>query len=226
MPAEPNLADSKLIIFDWDGTLFQSIELIQNSIVAAGVDVGETISPELARHIIGLGLKAAQQLLFSEARGADAGFLARFHRAYRDRYEAGEAQIQLYEGVFSLISELHARGKIIAVATAKSRAGIERSLEATRLKPYVSHSRTPEECRPKPDPQMLHEILNAAGLPPEAAVMVGDTTHDLLMAQNAGVPAIAITHGAHAGAELTGMNPLAVCADIAQLRALLCPQGC
>ena len=152
-------------------------------------------------------------------------FLAKFHRAYRAHYEQGEAGVELYAGAFDLVRDLNTAGKTIAVATAKSRGGIDRCLATTGLAAYISHSRTPEECRPKPDPQMLHEILNAAGLPREAAVMVGDTTHDLLMAQNAGVPAIAITHGAHAGAELTGMNPLAVCADIAQLRALLCPQG-
>lgn len=222
MPVMTKISGAELFIFDWDGTLFQSIDLIQQSIIAAGNEVGEVISPAIARNIIGLGLKAAQKLLFPNLSGSESEFLARFHRAYRMHYEAGEQQILLYDGALSLIADLHARGKIIAVATAKSRAGIDRSLEATGLKAYISHSRTPEECRPKPDPQMIHEILTASGVPAHAAVMVGDTTHDLLMAKNAGVPAVAVTHGAHSVEELTGMNPHAVCTGVAELRAVLC----
>ncbi len=212
-----------IFIFDCDGTLFQSIELIQNSIVAAGLEVGEPISPAVARSIIGLGLKAAQRPLFPHLKGNESEFFARFHRAYRSHYEAGEAQIELYEGASDLIAALHTRGKIVAVATAKSRTGIDRSLETTGLRQYVAHSRTPEECRPKPDPQMLHQILGEAGVSADAAVMIGDTTHDLLMAQNADVKSLAVAHGAHSRAELSSMNPVMVCSDIAELRLALCP---
>ncbi len=215
------VSTADLFIFDWDGTLFQSIELIQDSIVAAGREVGEPISPAVARSIIGLGLKAAQRQLFPHLTGNETEFFSRFHRAYRNHYEAGEAQIELYAGAADLIAGLHARGKIVAVATAKSRAGIDRSLEITRLKKYVAHSRTPEECRPKPDPQMLKEILGEAGVSADAAVMIGDTTHDLLMAQNAGVKSVAVSHGAHSHAELSAMNPVRVCSDIAALRHAL-----
>lgn len=213
---------AELFIFDWDGTLFQSIDLIQNSIVAAGREVGENIPVAVARSIIGLGLKAAQKQLFPHFTGAETDLLTRFHRAYRQHYEAGEGEIRLYAGVTELIGQLHAQGKVVAVATAKSRAGIDRSLEATGLKVFVSHSRTPEECRPKPDPQMLHEILGEAQVSADRAVMIGDTTHDLLMAKNAGVAAVALTHGAHSYAELSGMSPAAVCDDIQTLRAVLC----
>lgn len=187
----------KLIIFDWDGTLFRSIELIEKSIVAAARANGAVVSETVARSIIGLGLKAAQKQLFPDWAERSADFYAAFNRSYREFYEAGEADLTLYEGAFDLVQGLHGSGKIIAVATAKSRAGIDRSLAVTGLARFVSHSRTPEECRPKPDPHMILEILEATGVTASDAVMIGDTTHDLKMAKNAGVASIGLTHGAH-----------------------------
>lgn len=213
------MRDHKLIIFDWDGTLFRSIDLIQNSIVAAGEAVGVRIEPTLARHIIGLGLKAAQKELFPDWAVRDAEFFAAFHRAYRTHFEAGEADIPLYEGAFELMRDLHAQGRTLAVATAKSRAGIDRSLKATGLAAFVSHSRTPEECRPKPDPQMIHEIIAEARFEASDVIMIGDTSHDLKMAKNAGVAAIGLTHGAHPEDLLRGENPIAVYGNIHELRA-------
>jgi phosphoglycolate phosphatase len=215
------LRDHKLIIFDWDGTLFRSIDLIQNSIVTAGDAVGVKIEPALARHIIGLGLKAAQKELFPDWATRDAEFFTAFHKAYRTHFEAGEADIPLYDGVFELMRDLHKQGRTLAVATAKSRAGIDRSLKATGLAAFVSHSRTPEECRPKPDPQMIHEIIAEANLALSDAIMIGDTTHDLKMAKNAGVAAIGLTHGAHSEELLRAVNPLAVYGDIHELRQTL-----
>jgi len=184
--------------------------------------VGREIPPETARDIIGLGLKAAQKQLFpGEVPGAE--FLSVFHRAYRENYEAGESALELYEGAFDLVQELKRAGKTVAVATAKSRAGIDRSLKATGLADFIAHTRTPEECRPKPDPQMIHEILNEAGLGPNEAVMVGDTTHDLQMARRAAVTGIGLTYGAHVEARLMEENPLALCGDIAALREILLP---
>lgn len=214
-------SDAKLVIFDWDGTLYQSIDLIESSIVAAGRDVGHDISPLVARSIIGLGLKAAQQQLFPRISGAETKFFVDFHQAYRSHYEPREKSILLYPGARALFAALSARGKIIAVATAKSRAGIDRCLESTGLKSYVSHSRTPEECRPKPDPQMIEEILRESGVDASNAVMVGDTTHDLQMGINAGIAVVGITHGAHSDAELQSLNPDAICHDIATLQRLL-----
>ena len=173
------LRKAELIIFDWDGTLFRSIDLIQTSIVTAGRELGATIDSEVARSIIGLGLKAAQKLLFPDKSETDKRFFTAFHAAYRRSYEAGEGAIELYAGAHDLIAALHAQGRRIAVATAKSRAGINRSLEVTGLGAFVSHTRTPEECLPKPHPQMIHEILVESGFSAERAVMVGDTTHDL-----------------------------------------------
>lgn len=214
------LHNYKLVIFDWDGTLYRSIELIEQSIVAAGDAVGTPIPAAVARSIIGLGLKAAQNILFPDTR-PDETFLKKFHLAYRRHYEAGEAELALYDGAYELVRDLHAGGVVVAVATAKSRTGIDRSLEATGLARYVAYSRTPEECRPKPDPQMIDEIVREAGEPKAETLMVGDTTHDLKMGLNAGVSILGISHGAHAAAELAALKPLDVCADIAALRRVL-----
>lgn len=215
------LHKAELVIFDWDGTLFRSIDLIQTSIVAAGRELGADIDSGVARGIIGLGLKAAQKLLFPDKSESDKPFFTAFHAAYRRHYEAGEAAIELYSGAYDLIAALHQQGRRIAVATAKSRAGINRSLEATGLAAFVQHSRTPEECLPKPNPQMILEILAESGYTAEKALMVGDTTHDLQMAINAGVTGIGISHGAHSHEDLAALNVAAVCRSIAELRKLI-----
>lgn len=175
----------------------------------------------MARAIIGLGLKAAQKLLFPGLSEDDKPFFTRFHLAYRRHYDAGEAGVPLYEGAYELVRDLVGAGRVVAVATAKSRQGINRSLQVTGLDQFIRHTRTPEECRPKPDPQMIDELLAESKTARESAVMVGDTTHDLKMAVNARVACVGICHGAHAEGELLSVNPLAVVPDIAKLRLLL-----
>lgn len=215
------LREAELIIFDWDGTLFRSIDLIQTSIVAAGRELGADIDSGVARSIIGLGLKAAQKLLFPDKSDSDKQFFTAFHAAYRRSYEAGESAIELYEGAYDLIAALHAQGRRVAVATAKSRAGINRSLEVTGLGAFVRHTRTPEECKPKPNPQMILEILAESGIAAERALMVGDTTHDMQMAINAGVAGIGVSHGAHSHEDLAAIDVAAVCRSITELRRLI-----
>lgn len=186
----------------------------------AGEAMGRTITPELARHIIGLGLKASQRLLFPDLERPDPEFLSAFHAAYRKTYEDGEDEIPLYDGAFELVASLSRAGDTVAVATAKSRAGINRSLAKTGLDAFIRHSRTPEECRPKPDPQMIRELIAETGFSADRTIMVGDTTHDLQMAINAGVKAIGISHGAHSHAELAALDVSAVCRSIAELNQI------
>lgn len=209
-----------LAIFDWDGTLFRSIDLIENSIVAAGEATGYPIKAAVARSTIGLGLKASLDILFPNDKVDDA-FLKRFHLAYRRHYDWGEKEISLYDGAYDLIRDLYRAGAVLAVATAKSRSGIDRSLRETGLHEFVSHSRTPEECEAKPHPQMVNEILHESGLARTDAVMVGDTIHDLKMGINAQVAVVGLSHGAFTEGELLGLNPLAVCEDIQSLRGVL-----
>ncbi|HNE18856.1 MAG TPA: HAD-IA family hydrolase [Turneriella sp.] len=207
-------------MFDWDGTLYRSIDLIEASIVAAGQSVGRHISSAVARHIIGLGLKAAQSILFPGEQ-PDEKFLREFHLAYRRHYEAQEKDLSLYPGAYELVRDLADQGARIAVATAKSRSGINSAMAATGLDRYVSWSRTPEECRPKPDPQMIDEIVLEARAEKARTLMVGDTTHDLAMGLNAGVHIAGLCHGAHTEPELSNLNPLVLCNDIAALRRAL-----
>ncbi len=146
-----------------------------------------------------------------------------FHLAYRRYYEAREKNLSLFPGAYELVRDLSDGGARIAVATAKSRAGINHAMAATGLDRYVSWSRTPEECRPKPDPQMIDEIVLEARAEKSRTLMVGDTTHDLAMGLNAGVHIAALCHGAHTKTELAKMNPLLLCDDIRGLRSALLP---
>lgn len=190
--------------------------------MAAGESVGRVISPATARHIIGLGLKAAQSILFPGEQ-PDETFLRDFHLAYRRHYDAHENEISLYPGAYELVRDLAERGVRIAVATAKSRSGINSAMATTGLDRFISWSRTPEECRPKPDPQMVDELVLEARVEKTRTLMVGDTTHDLAMGLNAGVCIAGLSHGAHAESELAQLNPLVLCDDIAALRAALLP---
>jgi len=213
-----SIKSKKLVIFDWDGTLFDSIATIQSSIVLAARENGAVVSDETARHIIGLGLTAAQEILFPGPKRVPE-FYKKFHLAYRDRYERAEESLMLFDGVYDLVSALKARGCTVAVATAKSRKGINRSLEKTGLADFVSYSRTPEECKPKPHPQMILEILEESGVVAADAVMVGDTTHDLEMAERAGVAAIGVTYGAHTRQALASIDAVLsdTVSDLAQI---------
>jgi phosphoglycolate phosphatase len=175
--------------------------------------------------VIGLGLKAAQSDLFPGRDPNDSKFYKKFHLAYRRHFDAGESQLILYTGALELFQDLRAAGRTIAVATAKSRAGIDRALVTTGLSDFVTASRTPEECRPKPDPHMIEEILVATGVSADRAVMIGDTTHDLQMGINAGVSTIGLSHGAHAPEALTKLRPIAVCADLFVLKDTLRSTG-
>jgi phosphoglycolate phosphatase len=188
--------------------------------VAAGQSVGRQISPAIARHIIGLGLRAAQSILFPGEQ-PDERFLREFHLAYRRHYEAHESEVTLYPGAYELVRDLAEQGTRIAVATAKSRSGINSAMATTGLDRFISWSRTPEECRPKPDPQMVDEIVLEARVEKQRTLMVGDTTHDLAMGLNAGVHIAGLCHGAHAESELAQLNPLLLCEDIAALRRAL-----
>lgn len=127
----------------------------------------------------------------------------------------------LYPGAYALVRDLAKSGARIAVATAKSRAGINSAMASTGLERFISWSRTPEECRPKPDPQMVDEIVFEARAEKVRTLVVGDTTHDLAMGLNAGVQVAGLCHGAHAQAELAKLEPMVLCEDIAALRSAL-----
>ncbi len=205
----------ELIIFDWDGTLMDSAGTIVACIQAACRDLGLPVpSREAASHIIGLGLQDALKHLLPDLPALDH---PRLVEAYRNHYLAQDAEIPLFTGADTLVASLHARGHLLAVATGKARRGLERAFQHTGLGAYFHASRTADETFSKPHPAMIEELLDELAVPAERALMVGDTSHDLLMARNAVVDALAAGYGAHPAESLAQFEPLAVCYDFPEL---------
>jgi len=202
---------TRLVVFDWDGTLMDSTGQIVAAAAAAIEQLGlPARRPEAIREIIGLGLRESWHRLFPEL--AADGF-APFVEAYRERFFAPELQTaRLFERAEGVIAELAGRGFLLGVATGKSRRGLDRDLEATGLGRFLAGSRTADETRSKPHPDMLLELMASLGTSPDATLMVGDTEWDLEMARRAAVPAVAVSYGAHAPERLRACGPLA-CID-------------
>jgi phosphoglycolate phosphatase len=205
-----------LIVFDWDGTVMDSTAVIATSIQSACRDLGLPIpSDEDARHVIGMGLLQALQHAVPSAP-------VHMHEPLADRYRhyflAQDQSIPLFDGAAETIAELHAAGHLLAVATGKSRKGLERVMDSSGLRGYFHASRTADETFSKPHPAMLLELMDELGMPPEKVLMVGDTTHDLQMAINAGVDAVGMTYGAHPEDQLRELKPLALLDDFHELR--------
>lgn len=205
----------ELIIFDWDGTLMDSAATIVDCIQAACAELGLTVpSREAASHIIGLGLKDALTRLLPDLPTEQ---YPRLVEAYRRHYLARDMHIPLFPGAVDLLADLHARGHLLAVATGKARRGLERAFRHSGLGRYFHASRTADETFSKPHPAMIVELLEELEVAADRALMVGDTSHDLLMARNAGVAALAAGYGAHPAASLHEYAPLAVCPTFAEL---------
>ena len=212
-----------LIVFDWDGTLMDSAAAIVAAIMAACRDLGiEPPSEPLARHVIGLGLQDALRTALPELDPVHYGRLA---ERYRHHYLSRDEDLELFAGAFELISDLHATGRRLGVATGKSRLGLNRSLAASGLESYFHITRCADECFSKPHPAMLIEIMSSLGVDRERTVMIGDTTHDLQMARNAGIGAVAVAFGAHPRRELLAEQPLACVGDFSELEAWLQSHG-
>lgn len=196
-----------LIVFDWDGTLLDSAAAIVHAIQASCRDLGlPEPSDERARYVIGLGLGDALRHAVPELSESDyPQMIAR----YRHHFLARDHELQLFDGVMRLIPELAARGRMLGVATGKSRAGLNRALAHTGLGAHFHATRCADECFSKPHPAMLEELMDELGVEPERTLMVGDTTHDLRMAKNAGVSGLAVSFGAHPVAALEAERPLA-----------------
>jgi phosphoglycolate phosphatase len=213
------LSPYELIIFDWDGTLMDSTRLIARSLQRACADVGVTVPTERdALFVIGLNMADTFNLV---APGLDDPGRARLAERYRHHFLADEHEAPLYEGVVPMLSELHGRGRQLAVATGKARRGLERALDATGLRPWFAATRCADEGFAKPHPGMLLMLLDMTGVEPRHALMVGDTTHDLELAANAGVDAIAVSYGAHHEELLATRPARARCASVAELHRWL-----
>ncbi|MCK9284251.1 MAG: HAD-IA family hydrolase [Rhodocyclaceae bacterium] len=209
----------ELIVFDWDGTLLDSAAAIAASIQAAARDLGlAPPSDQQARHIIGLGLDDALRHALPDLPRARYGELS---ARYRQHYLAQDQALTLFAGAEELIRALGARGHMLAVATGKSRHGLERAFETSGLGSLFHGSRCADECHSKPHPQMLEELIDEFGTTAETTLMIGDTSHDMLMAHNAGVSAVAVSYGAHDRQALLSLEPLHCVDSMGELSAWL-----
>lgn len=200
-----------LIVFDWDGTLMNSEARIVACMQAAAKDLGHPVPESHAtRDIIGLGLQEAVARLFQQADAAQVDQLA---NQYRKHFLGDSlAASVLFEGARELLEYLEAEQYFLAVATGKSRRGLAKEFESTGLGSLFHASRCADEAFSKPNPQMLHDILDQLGMEPHRALVVGDTEYDMQMAANAGVDALGVSHGVHDSSRLLESGAL-VCLD-------------
>jgi phosphoglycolate phosphatase len=213
----------ELVIFDWDGTLMDSTRVIAGSLQDACRDLGIAVPSERdARFVIGLG---AADTFNHVAPALDAEGRARLAERYRHHFLAREHQSPLYDGVPEMLSDLHVRGRRLAVATGKARRGLERALDSTGLRRWFEATRCADEGFAKPHPDMLLMLMDITGVEPRHALMVGDTTHDLELAANAGVDAVAVSYGAHDEALLATRPAKARVASVDQLHRWLSENG-
>jgi phosphoglycolate phosphatase len=205
-----------LLVFDWDGTLMDSASSIAVCLQAACRDLGLTVpSDRDARYVIGLGLADAMAHILPGLAPAE---YPKVTERYRHHFLQRDSGTTLFCGAAEMLRELRDAGHLLAIATGKSRRGLDRALVATGLTDCFHTTRCADEGHTKPDPGMLHRILEKLGVAPERALMIGDTTHDMAMAQAAGVERLAVRHGAHEERELLEYAPLTCVADCAGLR--------
>ena len=204
-----------LIAFDWDGTLFDSTALIARCIQAACADVGAAVpSAQQASYVIGMGLSEALQHAAPELPRERYRELA---ERYRFHYFAKQHEVLLFDGTLDMLRALKARNHVLAVATGKSRRGLDEALGNFDLKGLFDATRTADETASKPDPMMLLELMAEFGVKPQRTLMIGDTTHDLLLAANAGAASIGVSYGAHDHAAFDAFPTLHVAHSVADL---------
>ncbi|MCX7249175.1 MAG: HAD-IA family hydrolase [Burkholderiales bacterium] len=204
-----------LIAFDWDGTLFDSTALITRCIQEAVRDVGGAVpSDRDASYVIGMGL---MQALAHAAPDVPVERYPELGARYRHHYIAHKHDISLFEGILEMLTELRSHQHWLAVATGKTRQGLDDALHSSELKGMFDSSRTVDETAGKPHPRMLLELMSEFGVDPGRTLMIGDTTHDLQMAANAGCPSVAVSYGAHEPEAFHALQPLFVAHSVRQL---------
>jgi len=206
----------ELVVFDWDGTLMDSAAAIAASLQAACGDLGLPVpAEEQARYIIGLGLNDAMAHILP---GLDTAQYPRVAERYRHHFLLRDGGTTLFPGIAEVIANLHQAGLRLAVATGKSRRGLNRALAATGLEPYFHATRCADEGYSKPHPGMLQTLMETTGTSSDRTLMIGDTSHDLEMARAAGTASLGVTYGAHPVAALLECGPLGCVHSVEELR--------
>ncbi len=211
-----------LLIFDWDGTLADSESHIVAALQACIAEQGlEFRSHRACAQCIGLGLEQTARRLFPDL--TDSALPA-FRQAYSQSYLSlaeSEYRLNLFDGATDALDALKAQGHLLAVATGKSRAGLDRVLDESGLKDRFVCTRAADETASKPDPLMLREILEECASPVEQACMIGDSSYDLEMAQRIGMKSIAVSYGVHDAEQLVEFNPVATVDNLTEMVALV-----
>ena len=213
-----------LLVFDWDGTLVDSIERIVTSLqFASKQTIDIDLSEKQARDVIGLGLMEAITKLHPELDTAQhTDRLNSIADAYRQHYlYDNTVPAPLFSGVNELLNELRGDGYTLAISTGKSRAGLDQSINQHQVADFFATTRCAGENKSKPHPEMLHEILDELNFSASQALMIGDSEHDLKMANNASMQSIGVTHGVHDAETLNQHKPLTCLADITDLYTYL-----
>jgi phosphoglycolate phosphatase len=209
----------KLIVFDWDGTLADSTTMIVGALQRSCADLQLPVpTARQASYVIGLGLR---DTLMTVAPTLTEDRYPEMVAAFRRNFLEGEHDIGLFDGAREMLADLNARGALLGVATGKSRPGLNRAMQHLGIEKEFVVTRCADEGHPKPNPEMLHYVINAAGVPHERAVMIGDTTHDLQLAKNAGVASIAVAYGAHTPSDFEHYAPLTTAHSISELHQYL-----
>ena len=212
-----------LVVFDWDGTLFDSTRLIARCIQSACADVGTAVpSHEQASYVISLGLGDALRHAAPELPRERYPELA---DRYRHHYLASQHDVVIFEGTRAMLEQLRAAGHGLGVATGKTRRGLDAALQSTELDVLFDATRTADETAGKPDPRMLAELMREIGVTPRRTLMIGDTTHDLQLAANAGCDSVAVAFGAHSHHAFAEFEPLFIAHSTAELAAWLASNG-
>jgi phosphoglycolate phosphatase len=214
------MQDYKLVIFDWDGTLMDSVDRIVSSMQSAAKTVGLDVpSNDEVKQIIGLSLTVALEELFIPiTKDQIEAMLVQYKYQY---LEGDNTPTPLFENALSLLTELQQKSMLLAVATGKGREGLHRVLTLSETSHFFHTTRCAGEMPSKPDPTMLNSILEELDVSPNEAIMIGDTSHDLAMAQNANIDSIGVTFGVHDTQVLKQYEPKAIVHSLNELKSLL-----
>ena len=208
----------KLVIFDWDGTIMDSIGKIVNCIKCSAQSLNIAPPSDTAiKNIIGLSLEKAMEVLFPSHPTKQTALI----NAYKAHYKVDSTATPVFDDVANVLNALKQNGAVLAIATGKGRDGLERLLDQSQLRHFFSATRTSDDAQSKPSPDMLYQLLAELGVSGNEALMIGDTQIDLKMAQAANIDSIGVTMGVHNAQQLSEFNPIATVDSYQQLQQVL-----